>query len=115
MRIRFDRVLLVGALIAFPVASFAAPPPQKSPSTQHATKTAAADHSTAGVVKSVSSTLLVITRSAKEGGEMSFSMKPSTQREGKIEVGSSVSVRYREDGATHVATAVTSQKAASAK
>jgi hypothetical protein len=41
---------------------------------------------------------------------LAFSLTPSTRREGVIVVGASVSVRYREDGKNHVATAIALQR-----
>ena len=54
-------------------------------------------------------TSLVLTRPSKRGGEMKFVLDPATRREGTVEVGSSVSVRYHEDGKTNVATAITAE------
>jgi hypothetical protein len=70
-----------------------------------------ASHATAGVVKSIGATTLVITRSGRHGGDMAFVLNPSTHREGAIETGFHVSVRYREEGQAHVATAVMGQEA----
>jgi hypothetical protein len=75
---------------------------------KHAT---AANHATTGVVKSVDANTLVITRPGKKGGEMTFTLNPSTHREGTVEVGSNVSVRYQEDGSSRVATAITARPA----
>jgi len=65
-----------------------------------------ATHATRGIVKTIDATTLVITRFAHRG-EMTFALVPSTERSGMVAVGSTVSVRYREDGRTHIATAVT--------
>ena len=120
MRSNLKRALIAGLVSVCSVASFAAPPPAHSSAKEpakapahHNTKatTAAADHATTGTVKSVTGSMLVVTRSAKDGGDMTFVLKPSTQREGKIEVGAPVSVRYKEDGKTHIATAVTASPA----
>ena len=121
MRSNLKRALIAGLVSVCSVASFAAAPPAKSsakapakaPAQHYNTKatTAAADHATTGTVKSVTGSMLVVTRSAKDGGDMTFVLKPSTQREGKIEVGAPVSVRYKEDGKTHIATAVTASPA----
>jgi hypothetical protein len=43
-------------------------------------------------------------------GIMTFRLTSSTHREGVIVVGSTVSVRYREDGKNHVATAIALQR-----
>ena len=116
MRINTTRFLLAATLAIVPAVVFAAAPPAKAPAkatTSHstATKPATADHATTGVVKSVNATALTITRSGKEAGEMRFVLNPSTKRDGKVEVGAPVSVRYREDGSSHVATAISAQHA----
>jgi hypothetical protein len=41
---------------------------------------------------------------------MTFKLSPTTHRDGTIVVGSTVSVRYREEGKDHVATAIALQK-----
>jgi hypothetical protein len=66
-------------------------------------------HATRGVVRSIDETTMVIARAGK--GEMRFDLTSSTYREGLIEVGSVVSVRYREDGKNHVATAIALHRA----
>jgi hypothetical protein len=63
-------------------------------------------HATTGTVKVIDDTRLVIARPGTKGGEMTFSIGPSTQREGTVSVGSKVSVRYEQDGNTRVATAI---------
>ena len=68
-----------------------------------------ATYSTVGVVQSVSTSSLVITHAGKQRGEMTFVLSPTTHREGMVDVGSTVSVRYVNDGAMHVATAVTAE------
>jgi hypothetical protein len=108
MRTSVATAILVGALSLAPLAAFAAPVPESQAT--HAAKSTRASHATAGVVKTVDATSLVITRAGK-AGEMTFALNPTTRREGTIEVGSHVSVRYREDGKTNVATAVMAQRA----
>jgi Ni/Co efflux regulator RcnB len=76
--------------------------------TKEPTKAASASHSTSGVVQSVNDNTLVI-KHGKEATEMRFELNSQTQREGKIEAGSTVSVRYREEGKTRIATAVTAE------
>lgn len=63
-------------------------------------------HAMRGIVKSVSESSLVIVRSRRRAGEMTFVLNSETEREGTIAVGSTVSVRYRPEGSTLVATAV---------
>jgi hypothetical protein len=106
--------LLVGALAAVPVAGFAAPAANAQTTTAKRTaKAATARHATTGVVKSIDATTLVITRQGKKGKgrEMTFALNPSTQREGTVAVGSTVSVRYQEEGNTHVASALVARPA----
>lgn len=77
------------------------------------TKTAAhkiPTHATHGVVKSVDDSTLVITRTGKAGGDMTFALDPATHRQGTVAVGTQVAVRYHEDGKTYVATAITAQQ-----
>ena len=66
-------------------------------------------HATRGIVQTIDATTLVIARPGNRD-VMAFSLTPSTRREGVIVVGSTVSVRYREDGKTHVATAIALQR-----
>jgi hypothetical protein len=63
------------------------------------------DHSVSGVVKFVDRTRLVITRAGKTPVEMTFSVNPSTQKEGAIAVGTKVQVRFRGDAHAHAAVA----------
>jgi hypothetical protein len=76
---------------------------------------AAASHSVKGTVKSIDASMLVITKSGKAGGDMTFTLNADTKRDGSPAVGSPVSVRYRSEGANNVATAVTAQAAKPAK
>ena len=99
--------LVVGALSAIPVAGSAATPTAaqtaaaKSPSMP-----VAATHSTRGVVKSLDDKTLVITRTGGNHAEMRFALNTSTHREGTVAAGAAVSVRYRQEGKTNVATAI---------
>ena len=69
----------------------------------------AAIHATRGVVKAINETVLVVSR-PRNYGDITFRLSSTTHRDGKIVVGSTVSVRYREDGTTHVAIAIALQK-----
>jgi hypothetical protein len=75
---------------------------------------AAASHSVKGTVKSIDASSLVISRSGKSS-DMTFTLNADTKRDGAPAVGSPVSVRYRTEGSTNVATAVTAQAAKPAK
>ena len=82
---------------------------QEVNSTEHASTHAAPTHATKGVVKSVDANTLVISHKGKTGADMTFTLNPATHLQGSVAVGASVDVRYREDGKTYVATAVTAQ------
>ena len=82
---------------------------QEVTGTKHASTHAAPTHATKGVVKSIDASTLVITHKSKTSGEMTFALNPATHLQGTVAVGTQVDVRYREDGKTYVATAVTAQ------
>ena len=63
-------------------------------------------HAIRGVVTSVSPSVLVITPSGKRASAMRFVVSPSTHREGNMTIGATVSVRYRVQDQTLLATAV---------
>ena len=65
-------------------------------------------HAVRGVVKSISAFYLVaVTGSGKKAKNMTFVLRPETERDGEITIGAMVSIRYRVDGRrTLVATAV---------
>ncbi len=65
-------------------------------------------HATRGVVRAVTRSVLVVSRGRR--GDMTFTMNDATYREGHIVVGTTVSIRYRDQGATHVATAIAVQQ-----
>ena len=67
-------------------------------------------HAIRGVVKSISTFyIVVITGSGKKAREMTFVLGPSTEKDGEITIGATVSVRYRQEGHTLVPTAVSAQ------
>jgi hypothetical protein len=82
---------------------------QQVTATKHVSTHAVPTHATKGVVKSIDASTLVITHKSKTGGEMTFALEPATHLQGTVAVGTQVDVRYREDGKTYVATAVTAQ------
>jgi hypothetical protein len=105
---------LAGALTMVPIGAFASTqtPEQKPAATKHTSSTStAATHSTRGTVKSVDDNTLVIARSSGTRAEMTFTLNDATHREGNIANGASVSVRYRDEGKMHVATAVHAEPA----
>ena len=115
MRKYIATTVLAAAVMAVPIVGFAttpqAPPaPAKKEASKTSTK-AAPTHATRGVVKSVDDSMLVVTKSGKKAEDMTFSLNANTHKEGAIAVGAPVSVRYHEDGKTHVATAVSVEQA----
>ena len=115
MRKYIASAVLATAVMAVPVAGFATMP-QAAPAAakKEATKTStkpAPTHATSGVVKSVDDSTLVITKGGKKPEDMTFMLNANTHKEGAVAAGAPVSVRYHEDGKTHVATAVTVEQA----
>jgi hypothetical protein len=100
--------IVVGTALAVApsaIASTQDPPPvaaEKHPDT------AKIRHATRGVVKSIDEKTLVITRT-KNRGDMTFALSPSIQEHGTIAVGTTVSVRYQEEGPKHIATAISAR------
>jgi hypothetical protein len=95
--------LLIATLALTPVFVFAqTPKPTPKPA-------APASHSTTGTVKSVDGTSLVITKPTGTVKEMTFVLNDSTQKKGTIATGASVEVRYKTEGKSNIATAVTVQ------
>ena len=106
MRYAFAAIAISGALSIPAVAAFAATPEVESLSVEEGSQTSVAGHATRGTVKSIDATTLVIAR-ARDRGEMTFQLTPSIHRQGTVVVGTTVSVRYQDDGTKHVATAIT--------
>jgi hypothetical protein len=110
MRHTILAVLLLGAVTAS--SAWAATPQTASTSkssTKAAKSTSTASHSVSGVIKSIDATSMTLSR--KKGGDLTLALNSSTDRQGQLAVGSQVSVHYREDGGSHVATAVVAQAA----
>ena len=64
-------------------------------------------HTARGAVKFVDASTLVIQQSSPYGGKsMTFVMRPSTEREGDLKVGSTVTVRYENEPDHRIATLV---------
>ena len=91
----------VGMLLIVPAMGLASPNP--------ASTAQPARHATKGIVKSVDATTLVITRSPKNGREMTFVLNSSTERDGNVTVGSTVEVRYRAEAKQRVAMVISVQ------
>ena len=109
----FAALAVTGAAQA---AQSTAPATKKSTSTAAPAKpAAAASHSVKGVVKSMDASSMVITKSGKAGGDMTFTVNADTKKDGAPAVGSNVSVRYRTEGTNNIATAVTASAPKAAK
>lgn len=109
MRQILSALVLMGAVVAVPASGFASQAAGEHPAKSSPAKSTAAvgTHSTSGVIKSMTATSLVLERSGKKPGEMTFTLDSSTQRDAAAAVGAEVSVRYRESGKSYVATAIT--------
>ncbi|MEQ1731947.1 MAG: hypothetical protein ABL982_26540, partial [Vicinamibacterales bacterium] len=90
--------LLTAALSLAPLTAFAATPAEGK--ADHQT------HATTGLVKAIDATTLVLSRPNKKKGDLSFTLNGSTRRDGAIVVGAPVSVRYQNEGKSHLATAI---------
>ena len=107
MRTTVAAFLMMGVLVPRPTIALAQ-------ATQQAESPAApgegsAVHATRGVVKAIDAKTLVVSR-PKGRGDITFDLTPTLHREGTITVGSTVAVRYRDEGKHHVATAISVQK-----
>jgi Cu/Ag efflux protein CusF len=107
MRRKLIAVPLTLAVMVAPIRTLAAQT-QASDGTSGAGQ-ALGTHATRGIVRTIDANTMVIARAGNRG-IMTFSLTSSTHREGVIVVGSTVSVRYREDGKNHVATAIALQR-----
>ncbi|HET7696658.1 MAG TPA: hypothetical protein VFK57_13170 [Vicinamibacterales bacterium] len=106
MKRQITMAMMVGALSLVPLAGFASPAPVQKGAAKPAQKASVATHATRGTVKSVDDKTLVITRAGRNHSDMTFAVNGATQKDGTIAAGAPVSVRYREDGKTNVATAI---------
>jgi hypothetical protein len=61
------------------------------------------------------SSMLTITRSGKDKGDLMVMTNASTHKDGPIAVGSTVSVRYKEEGGQNIATAIKGHAAPASK
>ena len=111
---KYIATAVLAAVVAAPVIGLAKTPQAPAAAKKEATKTAskaAPTHATRGVVKTVDESTLVITKAGKKPEDMTFTLNANTHKEGAVAVGTPVSVRYHEDGTTHVATAVSVEQA----
>jgi len=102
-------IVAIGVMALVPAIAGAAAPARQDKAAAKSSQAKPATHSTAGVVKSISDSALVLSHPGKQNADMTFDLNSSTQREGTIDTGSQVSVRYRDEGSNHVATAVMAQ------
>ncbi|MGE3189184.1 MAG: hypothetical protein AB7N90_05845 [Vicinamibacterales bacterium] len=106
--------LLLALTLAVPALAAAQAKPAPARATHTAAKAAMtapapalATETTTGVVKSIDASTLMLTGARHK--QMTFKLSADTAREGTSAAGARVSVRYRMDGASMVATAVTAQ------
>jgi len=106
-------VTVVPGLLAVPL-----PGPEPSAVTrvaalEHASgeRTPPADHVVTGTVRTVDDTTLVLSPAGRHKPLMTFTLSRSLHRQGRVSVGAAVSVRYRDEGRTHVALAITVEQA----
>lgn len=107
MRTTVAAILMLGVIVPGPTIALAQ-------ATQQAESPAApgqgsAVHATRGVVKAIDAKTLVVSR-PKGRGDITFDLTPTIHREGTITVGSTVAVRYRDEGQHHIATAISVQR-----
>jgi len=86
----------------------APPPPSPKPAAQQKpAPREVATHATKGVVKSVTTTAVVIARQSNgKQTETSFMVTSATQKAGTIAAGATVEIRYRTEGKQRIATAI---------
>ena len=119
MRKMRTAAIVLGAMLAVPMTGLAAPAGVPGQTKATATKSlkpakssTAATHATRGVVKSVDANSLVIERGkGKNKKEMTFALDATTHRAGDVNVGSTVSVRYKNDASKLMALDVQPVKA----
>jgi len=111
MRYKLGLAVALASLVALPViAAQSSTKPAAKPAAS-TTKAKDASHATTGVVKMMDANTLVISHG--KGKDMSFALNASTQKDASVAVGSTVSVRYHEEGKSNVATAIMVQPAKS--
>src|SRR5690349_802487 len=112
MRTSLAALMVVGSLAAAPLGALAATPAGTPAAAAKSSKAAKTDHATSGTVKSITDSSLVVTKAGRRHREMTFQLDPSVHKDGTLAVGSHVSIRYRDDGSKHIATAITARKTA---
>src|SRR3954452_11175013 len=104
-------LLTLWALIVQAPAQALGPRPDQKTAPVQAAKPAepreVATHATKGVVKSLTSSAITITRvTAGKRVDTSFQLTAATQRAGAIAAGVTVDIRYRTEGKQRIATAI---------
>ena len=103
----FHTLMFVAALAGSRAALISSDDPSGDHVHLAAQTTRPATHAVRGVVKAVTATSLVITRSGSKASDLVLVVNASTSREGTLVLGATVAVRYYIEGHTLVATAVT--------
>jgi hypothetical protein len=116
MRNILTAAIVTGTLLTLPAIGLASPLATGAPAeaSRKVSTALAPTHATKGVVTYVDATKLSIERSPRYGGITTFLLKPSTEREGNVKVGSPVEVRYRTEAHQRIATVVTVEHAKAA-
>ena len=96
--------LVLGAFLSLSAIAFAA---ETMASAAALVNSAPQAHTARGAVKFIDSSTLVIRQASPyEGKSMTFVIRPSTEREGDLKVGSTVTVRYENEPDHRIATLV---------
>jgi hypothetical protein len=98
-------VIVLLVMVGVPEVGRAAPRPAAN-DTGESPNDRLARHAVRGVIKAVASSSIVVSRPGRRGGDLTFTITPSTDRDGMLRVGATVSIRYRIDGDSLIATAV---------
>jgi len=97
--------LVLGAFLSLSAMAFAAA--ETTASAASLANSTLPVHTARGAVKFVDSSTLVIEQTSPYAGHsMTFTMSPTTEREGNLKVGSDVIVRYQDNPERRVATLV---------
>ena len=103
MRTRCYAAMVNWALMSAP--AIALQPVEPAATMTVTSQSSEAVHATRGVVKTISATMLVVSR-PRHRGDILFRLAPAPHIEGAVVVGATVSVRYRDEGDEHIATAI---------
>lgn len=92
---------------AKPAATAPTKPAMAAKSTPATAVKPAATHSTSGILKSSDATSIVIAKTAKDTKTTTFAIDAATVTKGTLTPGARVQIRYHQDGARNIATAIT--------